>query len=63
MNDLAVTILLCFSDKDRDMVDDLKAHLRPLEYNKRITLWDHSNITPGTDRNRRLLAYLIRERP
>src|SRR6266567_4359525 len=58
MNDLAVTILLCFSDKDRDMVDDLKAHLRPLEYNKRITLWDHSNITPGTDRKQEMDKHL-----
>lgn len=50
MRDLAVTILLCYSYKDRSMVDDLKIHLKPLEYDKRIILWDHSNITPGADR-------------
>ena len=58
MNDLAVTILLCYSDKDRDMVDDLKAHLRPLEYCKRIILWDHSNITPGADRKQEMDKHL-----
>src|SRR5689334_1520109 len=54
MNDLAVKILLCYPDKDRSMVDDLKSHLRPLEYAKRITQWDHSDITPGADRKQEM---------
>lgn len=54
MNDLAVKILLCYSDKDRDMVDHLKDHLRPLEYCKLITSWDHSDISPGADRKQEM---------
>lgn len=58
MNDLAVTILLCYSDKDRSMVDHLKTHLKPLADYKRITLWDHSNITPGADRKEEMDKHL-----
>lgn len=50
MSDLVVTILLCYSDKDKSMVDKLKTHLKPLENYKRIILWDYDTITPGADR-------------
>lgn len=58
MNNPEVAILLCYSDEDRDMVGDLKKHLRPLEYCKLITLWDHSNITPGANREQEINKHL-----
>lgn len=49
MNDLAVTILLCYAHKDEHMVRQLKDHLSALEHNGRIALWDYGNINPGTE--------------
>lgn len=60
MKDLAVSILLCSSEdkKDRPMVKRLKAHLSPLVFEKRIALWDHSNIIPGADREKEMDKHL-----
>lgn len=54
MNDQVLSILLCYSDKDRDMVDNLKAHLSPLEVCNLITLWDQSNIIPGAHKEQEM---------
>lgn len=55
---MAVTILLCYADKDRGMVSDLKDHLSLLERNELITIRDHGNIRAGTEWKRVMDTYL-----
>jgi hypothetical protein len=58
MNDLAVTILLCYAHQDERMVHQLKEHLSALEHTGRIALWDYGNIIPGAEREQEIDKHL-----
>lgn len=46
---MAVTLLLCYAQKDVSMVKELKNHLRVLERKGLIEIWDKGNISPGEE--------------
>ncbi|HKV58286.1 MAG TPA: toll/interleukin-1 receptor domain-containing protein [Ktedonobacteraceae bacterium] len=46
---MAVTVLLCYAHEDEPMVNHLKKHLKLLERNGHIALWDYGNISPGSE--------------
>lgn len=55
---VAVTVLLCYADKDKRMMSEFKNHLRSQEYNRLITIWDHGNIGAGDEWKPRMKHYL-----
>lgn len=58
---MAVTVLLCYAQKDkRDerMAKELKAHLAALIRNGRIEVWDYENISAGDEREEEILKHL-----
>jgi hypothetical protein len=44
-----LNIFLCYAHADKVLLDELKAHLKPLGRYGLVTLWHDGDITPGTD--------------
>ena len=55
---MAVTLIFCYDQADKDMAATLRKHLSLLERNGRITIWDYSNIIPGSEWEREIKTHL-----
>ncbi len=42
-------IFCCYARKDKVLLDELKTHLIPLQREGLISIWNDSDISPGTD--------------
>jgi tetratricopeptide (TPR) repeat protein len=45
----AIEIFCCYSRKDQELLENLKAHLAPLRRQGLINIWNDTDISPGTD--------------
>lgn len=45
-----ITIFLSYAHEDRELLEDLKSHLSPLERSGLISVWDDQQILPGAER-------------
>lgn len=57
---MVVTLLLYYVPEDKSMARELQKHLRMLERNQRILLWDAGTISPGSDRGEKIKDLLDR---
>ena len=46
---MVIDVLLCYADKDTQLLNELKDHFTSLRREGRIVLWDDSYIGPGKD--------------
>src|SRR5579859_6618221 len=54
----AIEIFCCYSRKDQEMLENLKAHLAPLRRQGLITIWNDTDITPGTNYEEEIKKHL-----
>jgi TIR domain len=54
------TVFISYSHRDKEYLDRLLVHLRPLEMEQRIEVWDDTQITPGQDWQREIEGALRR---
>jgi TIR domain len=46
---MPITIFFCYARKDKALLNDLKAHLRPLQRQGLFEIWDDGEIPAGTE--------------
>src|SRR2546421_1670343 len=44
-----VEIFCCYAHKDKQLLEELKSHLRPLQRQGLISIWNDSDISPGSN--------------
>jgi hypothetical protein len=47
---MPISIFICYARKDKELLNDLKAHLRPLQRQGLIEAWDDGEVSAGTER-------------
>lgn len=55
---MPITVFFCYARKDKALLDDLKAHLRPLQRQGLIELWDDGDISAGTEWEKEISQHL-----
>jgi hypothetical protein len=55
---MAVKIFLCYAHEDEDLLNKLKAHLRPLEREGLIEVWHDRDISAGTEWEQQISKHL-----
>jgi WD40 repeat protein len=55
---MPVTIFFCYARKDKALLNELKAHLRPLQWQGLIEVWDDGDISAGTEWEKEISKHL-----
>jgi COMPASS component SWD3 len=55
---MSTTIFICYARKDKILLNELKAHLRPFQRQGLIELWDDGDISAGTDWEQEISKHL-----
>ncbi len=54
----AIEIFCCYSRKDQELLENLKAHLAPLRRQRLINIWNDTDISPGTHYEEEITRHL-----
>src|SRR5256885_10793501 len=55
---MPITIFFCYAQKDKALLSELKAHLRPLQRQGTIEVWDDGAISAGTEWEQEIAKHL-----
>lgn len=55
---MPISIFCCYARKDKVLLDELKAHFRPLQQRGLIDVWDEGDISAGTEWEKEIVKHL-----
>jgi hypothetical protein len=55
---MPITIFFCYARKDKALLNELKTHLRPLQRQGLIEVWDDGDISAGTEWEQEIVKHL-----